>query len=93
MGVYEDNFAEVFSGLLKKAEISCYDIAEYTHLDQSYLSRLRNGIRNNPRHETVMKISLALVRSKRPIRISDIEKLFRSVGRSLNLKDYYDPNG
>ena len=62
------------------------------HIGESYLSRLRNGKRSNPTPETVMKISLALVHSNRTIRISDIEKLFRSIGRSLNLKDYYDPD-
>lgn len=83
MGIYEDNFSVVFAELLKKSGVSCYQINEYTGLDQAYLSRLRSGERTNPGPETVMKISLALAHFSNRITLYDIDYLFHSVGRSL----------
>ena len=88
MGLYEKSFAEAFSKLLAKSGITCYQIHEYTHLDQAYLSRLKNGEKKNPSPETIMKISLAICHFSNKIKLSDIEKLLNSVGRSiLSIKD------
>ncbi|MFC1874089.1 helix-turn-helix domain-containing protein [Chloroflexota bacterium] len=83
MGLYQNNFAEAFSKLLYKYGVSCYHVHQYTHLDQAYLSRLKNGERKNPSSETIMKISLALCHIEKNIKLYDIEELFNSVGRSL----------
>ncbi len=40
MGLYSNDFSEVFSKLLAKADVSCYRISQYTNLDEGYLSRL-----------------------------------------------------
>jgi hypothetical protein len=87
MALYTNSFSEVFSKLLGEAGVTCYQIHKFSHLDQAYLSRLKSGEKPNPSPETIMKISLGLVHSSNKVRLYDIEKLFISVGRSLNLSD------
>lgn len=86
MSLYSSNFHKMFDNLLKRTGISCYQITKYTDLDGAYLSRLRNGGKNNPSAETIMKISLALAHLSEDIALHDIEGLFNAVGRSINLK-------
>jgi transcriptional regulator with XRE-family HTH domain len=88
-GVYSNNFSVAFSQLLEKSGVSCYQISRFAHLDQAYLSRLKNGTKQNPSPETIVKISLALTRFSDKITVHDIQRLFSSVGRSLNLTDDY----
>ena len=88
-GVYSNSFSQAFSQLLEKASISCYQISQFSHLDQAYLSRLKNGERHNPSPETIIKISLAVTHYSDKIKLYDIQKLFKSVGRSLHLNDEY----
>jgi len=76
----------MFDNLLKRTGISCYQITKYTDLDGAYLSRLRNGGKNNPSAETIMKISLALAHLGEDIALHDIGELFNAVGRSIYLK-------
>ena len=83
--LYNRDFSIVFGQLLEKANISCYRISEFSHIDQGYLSCLRNGTKKNPGPETVMKISLALVHCSEKITLIDIERLFNSVGRSIRI--------
>lgn len=85
-GLYSNDFSEVFSRLLEKSGVSCYQIHQYTHLDQAYLSRLKNGDKGNPSPETIMKISLAFARLSKNVTVYDIEKLFNSVGRSIRMR-------
>ena len=95
-GLYSNNnFSKVLSRLLEKAGISCYQIYQYTNLNEGYLSRLKSGERFNPSVETIMRISIALVSlSKGKIRQHHVEELFNSVGRSLfhkrDRKDVWD---
>lgn len=86
MTLYSNNFCKMFDNLLIRAGISCYQVRKYTNLDEGYLSRLRNGGKNNPSAETVMKISLALTHLSKDVTLYDIEELFNSVGRSINLR-------
>jgi hypothetical protein len=83
-GLYVDDFSKAFNRLLEKANTSCYQISQYSHLDQGFLSRLRKGTQS-PGPETVMKIGLALVHLCDKITIPDIEYLFNSVGRSIRI--------
>lgn len=83
--LYSKDFSIVFRQLLAKANISCYRINQFSHIDQGYLSCLRNGTKNNPGPETVMKISLALVHCSEKITLIDIERLFNAVGRSIRI--------
>jgi len=83
--LYNSDFSTVFNRLLGKADISCYRISEFSHIDQGYLSCLRNGTKKNPSPETVMKIGLALVHCSDKISLVDIERLFNSVGRSIRI--------
>lgn len=87
-GLYSNCFSEEFSELLDKTGVTCYQLHNYTHLDQGYLSRLKHGKKHNPSPETIVKICLGLVHHSNKIRLSDTEKLFKSVGRSLNLYSY-----
>jgi len=83
VGIYRNNFSLTFSKLLERSGVSCYQISQYTHLDQAYLNRLKNGEKNNPSPETTIKISLALAHYGNKIKLSDIESLFKSTGRSI----------
>ena len=83
--LYNKDYSVAFDRALKKANISCYRISEFSHIDQGYLSCLRNGTKKNPSPETVMKISLALVHFSEKIILIDIERLFNSVGRSIRI--------
>ena len=76
----------VFSKLLEKTGISCYQINKYTNIDIAYLSRLKRGEKDNPSPTIIMKISLAIVHLGNNITINDIEELYNSVGRSINLR-------
>jgi len=87
MALYANDFSKVFSTLLEKSRISCYQISQYTHLDQAYLSRLKTGEKQNPGPETVIKISLALAHYSKNIQLHDIQNLFKSVGRSIINRD------
>ena len=82
-GIYASNFSVVFSRLLEKTNISCYQIHQFTHLDQGYLSRLKKGEKNNPGPETILKISLAFTHWSKDVKLYDIERLFNSVSRSI----------
>ena len=86
MGLYENNFAVAFTKLLAKFGVTCYQIHNYTNLDQAYLSQLKNGGKNNPSAETIMKIGLAFCHCCDKVKLSNIEELFNSVGRSLWVK-------
>ncbi len=89
MALYANDFSEVFSTLLAKAGISCYQISQYSHLDQAYLSRLKSGQKGNPSTETIIKISLALTHYSPKIELHDIQRLFKSVGRSIDVAGDY----
>jgi len=82
-GVYATDFAVAFSKLLEKANTTCYQISQYTGLDQGYLSRLKSGEKGNPSLQTLIKIGLALASLSNKIKLSDFEELFNSVSRSL----------
>ena len=80
-GILSNNFAQTFGNLLGEAGASCYQISQYSGLDQAYLSRLKSGDKSNPSPETIMKISLALAHLSPQISLYDIRKLFHSAGR------------
>jgi hypothetical protein len=83
-GLYTNDFSRIFSKLLEKSSISCYQIHQYSGIDQAYLSRLRSGEKCNPSPEVIMRIVLALACNK--VTMYDIETLLNSVGRSLRIK-------
>ena len=89
MALYATNFAKAFSNLLQETGVTCYQISQYSHLDQAYLSRLKNGEKQNPSPDTIVKISLALTHYSDKVNLYDIRKLFKSVGRSLHVAEEY----
>ena len=86
MTIYAHDFSVVFSKLLEKSKITCYQISQYSHLNQAYLGRLRKGEKLNPSPETVVKISIALAHFSDKIDLGDIERLFNAIGRSVKIK-------
>lgn len=82
---YSSNFSQVFREILAKAEVSCYQISQYSHVDEAYLSRLKKGKKCNPSPEIVIRINLGLVRHSEKINIYDVEELFRSIGIFLHI--------
>ena len=87
MGLYQNNFIEGFVKLIAKSGVNPYKIHQFTHLDQAYLSRLKSGEKNNPSPDTIVKIGLTICHFNDKIKLSDIEVLFNSTGRSLRIKD------
>jgi len=86
MALYYESFNRVFSHLLESTGVTGYTIAQYTGIDQGYISCLKNGNKNNPSPEVIVKISIALAHFSTDLKISDIEELFDSIGRSLHSK-------
>ena len=86
MGLYYEGFNKVFSRLLEKTGVTGYKIGQYTGLDQGYISCLKNGNKNNPSPEVIVKISIALAHFSPDLKMADIEELFDSIGRSLHSK-------
>lgn len=85
-GILNNRFPEKFSDLLEKSGVTCYQISEFTGIDQAYLSRLRNGSKHNPSADVVIKIGLALVRYGKSINLYHIERLLSSAGYTLKIK-------
>jgi transcriptional regulator with XRE-family HTH domain len=83
MNLYVNDFPRIFSELLSKSGVTCYQISRYTGLDQAYLSRLKNGEKTNPSPETVVKICIAIAHFSDKLTIHDFDSLFRASGRSL----------
>ena len=84
-GLYNNDFSSTFNKLLARAGVTCYQIHQFSSIDQGYLSNLRNGKKNNPSPETIVKISLALAHFGSKIKLYEIESLFRSAGRSIHV--------
>jgi transcriptional regulator with XRE-family HTH domain len=82
-GLYSKNFSRVFSNMLDKAGVSCYQIHKYTSLDEAYLSRLRNGEKSNPSVETILRIALAMAHYSPKFSVDNAEDLANSVGHTL----------
>ncbi len=85
VALFHKDFAGVFSNLLQEGRVTCYQISQYSHLDEAYLSRLKNGNKNNPSPETIVKICLALAHFGHKLSIYDFDKLFSAAGHSLLL--------
>jgi len=79
-GLNSSEFSRAFSRLLQKAGTSCYQISQYSHLDQAYLSRLKRGERCSPSPETVLKICLAVVHCSEKVSLFDVDEFFNSAG-------------
>ena len=82
-GIYAKDFAAVFAKLLEESGVTCYQIAQYAHINEGYLSRLKRGEKNNPSPETIVRICLALARFSDKVSLYDLNELLTSVGRTL----------
>ena len=85
MSLFSNNFSKAFSRILELSGVSCYKLAKYTDIHESYLSRLRNGNKQNPSPEIIVRIciGIALCTMNNKLGLHDFEDLFRSVGRSI----------
>jgi transcriptional regulator with XRE-family HTH domain len=82
-GLYSSDFSQAFSKALQKTGASCYEVSQYSQVDQAYLSRLRSGEKDDPSAETIMRICLGFAHCSPAFSLWDAERLFNSVGRSL----------
>lgn len=73
-------FAELLQDLRERAKKSRYELHKTTGLDQAYLKRLEDGSKTNPSRETVLMLSLALVRGSEALDIADIDELLLAAG-------------
>ena len=89
-GLYSNNFASAFSRILEVGGVSRYKIADFTGLNEGYLSKLCSGEKNNPSPETLVKICIALAHFSEELTLSDLEELFNCVGRSILVKRFYN---
>jgi transcriptional regulator with XRE-family HTH domain len=85
--VWASDFSQVFSELLEETGITVYQLSQYTHLDQAYLHRLKTGERKNPSPTTVIKINLAFAHLSTEFGIRQAERLFKSIGRTISIRD------
>jgi transcriptional regulator with XRE-family HTH domain len=83
MALYSEDFSNIFSDLIGENGITCYQISQYSGLDQGYLSRLKKVEMNNPSPKTIVKIAVSLAHCNKEISITDIKRLFNACGRSL----------
>ena len=83
MSLYSGEFSKAFSALLQENGISCYEVSKYSYLDQAYLSRLKNGERQKPSVEVVVRIGLALAHCSDKVSLYHIDELLKTTGRSL----------
>lgn len=83
MVILKDNFTEVFDNTLRKHGITGSQIARFTRLDEGYISKLRNGQKENPSDETIFKICFAIAYYANKIPLDDLERLFNTTGHSL----------
>ena len=73
-------FGEAFRILRLNAGKSRYKLAQYTGLNEAYLSRLERGLKTNPSREAVMLLALALVQNNQAVSANDIDLLLLSAG-------------
>ena len=83
IGVFSNNFTEVFNALMKKSGASRYTLSKYAHIDQAYISRLTRGHSKNPSPEIVIRICFALVRLSSSITIHDFDEILKTIGHTL----------
>jgi len=83
MALYSNNFTKVYSGLLYELGVTNYQVSQFLHIDEGYLSNLRNGHKSNPSPEVLVRISLALAHCSNKTKLNHIEQLFNATGRSL----------
>jgi hypothetical protein len=81
--LYPNDFSRVFSSLLAKTGVTAYQIAKFTNINEGYLSRLRSGEKRDPSFQIIVKVSIALAHLSPQFALSDAERLFKAVGRSL----------
>lgn len=85
-GLLSMDFAKAFSQILEETHVSCYQISQFSNIDEGYLSRLKSGEKCNPSLETIMKICLALAHLSKELQLNQVEDLLNSAGRSLRIK-------
>ena len=79
-------FSQVFSEIMERTGVTCYQINQYSGLDQGYLSRLKNGEKVNPSIGTVLAITYALVHFSDEVQLLDVKCLFNAAGFYVPLR-------
>ena len=77
---HSTEFSAALKRLREKSGKSRYKLAQYSGLDEAYVSRLESGGRRNPSRDVVVKLSLALVQDSSEVSIHDVNELLLSAG-------------
>jgi len=80
-------FSQVLSSILEKTSVTCYQISQYSGLNQAYLSRLKSGEKVNPSIGTVLTITYALVHFSDKVDLYDVKRLFKAADYHVPLKE------
>ena len=71
-------FSTMLKSLRSKSGKSRYKLAQYSGIDEAYLSRLESGERQNPSRDVVMKLGLALASDTSAVSLDDVNELLLS---------------
>lgn len=74
----ESEFSKTLLRLRKKAGKSAYQIAQFSGINEAYLSRLEHGEKIHPSRNVVLAIAMALVSGNETISLADIDQLLLS---------------
>jgi len=84
--LYPNGFRNQFNNLLSESGTSCYQLAQFSEVDEAYIHRLKTGEKTNPSVEVVMRLALAFMHFNSKIGINETNELFHAIGRSLDTK-------
>ena len=71
-------FSVLLRDLRERSGKSKYQLAQFSGINEAYLSRLETGERYRPTRDTVVKLGLALVADSSSITLHDVNELLLS---------------
>ena len=82
--LYPNGFHNQFNKLLTQSGASCYQLAQFSGVNEGYIHRLKTGEKTNPGVEVVMRLALAFVHFDSKIGLHQIDELLYTINRSLD---------
>ena len=71
-------FSVLLRDLRERSGKSRYRLAQFSGINEAYLSRLETGERHRPTRDTVVKLGLALVADSSSVSLDDVNELLLS---------------
>jgi transcriptional regulator with XRE-family HTH domain len=75
-----NEFSTTLKSLRSKSGKSQYRLAQYSGINEAYLSRLESGARQNPSRDVIMKLGPALASDTSAVSLDDVNELPLSAG-------------